>query len=284
MAERKRIFLLVFVGILLCSASHSFAQLPKWKAIEAKGDTLYKNKDFKGAIKYYTKAIDLNKLQDKQIYNTIYKRAVSYFSTEQFSFALKDLDIFIPQFPAIHQAKLLKAFIYREMGDEDNQLVNLELAMENQQPDPELLKWRGMIYLQKEEYQKTKSDMLVARQLQDDSETETYLGLAYYNLDQKDSSFISFNRSIELDATYLPAYLYAGSILLEDSDFPLALTYLDLALRIDSKNKEVIFYKGIALVELKRMDEGCSCLNKAFYAGMDEASGYLTEFCYDVEN
>ncbi|CAN5463186.1 hypothetical protein BH09BAC3_BH09BAC3_15880 [soil metagenome] len=284
MAGCKRYFLLIFVGIIFCSAIDTFAQVPKWKELEAKGDTLYKEKDFKGAIRFYTKAIDLNKFQDKQLYSTLYKRSVSYFNTSEFTLALKDLDIFIPEYPRVSQAKLLKAFIYREMGDDEMQLSNLESAMENQQPDPELLKWRGMLYLQKDDYQKTKSDMLLARQLEDDSEIETYLGLSYYNLEQRDSAFMSFNKSIELDATYLPAYLYAGSISLEDGNNSLALQYMNLALRVDTKNKEALFYKGVALIELKRTDEGCSCLNRAFYMGMDDASGYLTEYCYEVEN
>ena len=102
--------------------------------------------------------------------------------------------------------------------------------------------------------------------------------------DELDSAFISFNKSIELDATYLPAYLYAGSVALEEGDNLLGLKYLNLALRLDPKNKEALFYKGAALIELKRVDEGCGCLNRAFYAGMDEAGDYLKEYCYEVED
>ena len=38
--------------------------------------------------------------------------------------------------------------------------------------------------------------------------------------------------------------------------------------------------KGVALVELEKLDEGCRCLNKSFYSGYDEADGYLKEYCY----
>jgi len=232
----------------------AFSQDPKWKEWEVKADTLYKQEDFKEAVKMYTKAIEASKLKDKDAYKAVYKRAVSYYTMGQFDAALKDLDLFIPQYPNVSQAKLLRAFIYRELGDDDKQLENLEEAMASQPPNPDLMKWRGLLYLQKSEYAKAKSDLMLARLLQDDPEVETYLGLVYYNLQQKDSAYLSFNKSIELDAMYTPAYLYAGSVSLEDTNYKLALQYLNLALRLEPKNKEATFYKGVALIELERTD------------------------------
>ena len=123
-----------------------------------------------------------------------------------------------------------------------------------------------------------------AREIEDEAYVETFLGLCYYNQQKLDSAFICFNKSIELDPMYIPAYLYAGSIALENDDSNTGLKYINLALRLDSKNKEALFYKWAALIELKKIDEGCSCLNRAFYAGMDEAGDYLKEYCFDVED
>ena len=283
MSHRKLNLILVF-NILFSISLTSLAQTPKWKTWEVKGDTLYEHQDFKGAITSYTKAIDLSKMKDKDVYRTIYKRAVSYYSVKEYDKAIKDIDVFIAEYPNVSQARLLKAFVYRETNDDDKQLSSLEEAMMLEPPGPDLLKWRGMLYLQKNDYAKAKKDVLLAKQYQDDPEIETYLGLSYYNLEQKDSAFIAFNNSIELDATYLPAYLYAGSVSLEDENFDRALQYLNLALRLDPKNKEALFYKGVALIELKKNEEGCRCLNRAFYAGMDDAGDYLKEYCYKVED
>lgn len=283
-ALRKRTLTVFCIGILSFAFTTSFSQVPKWKTYLAEGDTLYKHEDFKGAIKMFTKSISASKLKDKEAYGAFYKRAVCYYSIGEFENALGDLDVFIPMFPEAPRPKLLKAFIYREMGDEDKQLSNLEEAIELQMASPQLLKWRGTLYLQKNEFNKSKADFLRAREFEDDGEIETYLGLVYYNLQLPDSAFISFNKSIELDAMYSPAYLYAGSVALEREDYPLGLKYLNLALRLDPKNKDAQFYKGVALIELKKIDEGCSCLNRAFYAGMDEAADYLKEYCYEVED
>ena len=282
-----RTFRLAFLLILISETA--LAQAPRWKAVEAEADTLYNHQDFAGALKLYSKAIDANKLkdgqyEDKDVYNCLYKRAVCYYSTQEYTKALKDLELFSPVYPKAPQPRLLKAFIYRELNDIDKQLVNLQEAMELIPPNADYLKWRGLLYLQKNDYVHAIKDVKAARDFQDDPEVQTYLGLCYYNLDKKDSAYMSFNKAIEMDATYIAPYLYAGSVSLQDGAYDRSLEYLNLALRLDPKNKEALFYKGAALVELKKFDEGCSCLNRAFYAGFDDAVDYLKEYCYEVEN
>jgi len=270
----------ILLTILVLATLPLFSQVPKWKELEALGDTLYHREDFEGALGYYDKAIKESKLKEREAYGALYKRAVCYYSTGAYDNALKDIDTFLAELPQVPQPKLLRAFIYRELNDSDKQLAALEEVIRSQAPDPGLLKWRGMLYLQKDKFKEAKRDIVAARNLEDDAETETYLGLCYYNLEQKDSAFVCFNKSIELDATYTPAYLYAGSISLEDDNYDRCLEYISLALRLDPKNKEALFYKGIALIEKKRIDEGCTCLNRAFYAGFDDAGDYLKQYCF----
>jgi hypothetical protein len=69
---------------------------------------------------------------------------------------------------------------------------------------------------------------------------------------------------------------------LQEEKFDLALKYLELALRLEPGNRAALFYKGVSLVELKRTDEGCRCLQRAFNAGEDDAADYLKEYCFDV--
>jgi tetratricopeptide (TPR) repeat protein len=259
----------LFHFLVIAAPLTAFSQSPKEKSLEAEADTLYSHEQFEDAAKLYTKIIDAGKRKDgifenKEIYNTLYKRAVCYYSTREFDKALKDLELFQPAFPRATQPKLLMAFIYRETGDTDKQLSNLNQVIDLQPANPDFLKWRGLLYIQKAQYEKALKDILGAKQFQDDPEIETYLGLCYYNTGKKDSAYLSFNKAIELDATFIASYLYAG--------------------RLDGKSKEALFYKGIALVELKRVDEGCRCLNRAFYAGFDDAGDYLAEYCYEVEN
>lgn len=272
--------LLIFLFVIVCLSA--YAQDAKWKQWETEADTLMNRQDFDGAIKLYSKAIKASKLKDKSAYPLAYKRAVCYYSTGQFDAALHDIETFMVEYPTAFQAYVLKAFIYREKGDSENQLVALNEALNLQPGDPGLIKWRSVLYLEKGEYLKVKEDLQYVKSIQDDPEIEMYLGFAYYNLQEVDSSFSALNKAIELEPTFIAPYLYGGSFSLQENKNELALKYLEMALRLDPENLDAQFYKGIALLELDRTDEGCRLLAKAFYAGQDDAGDYLKEKCYTL--
>ncbi len=277
------------IFVFLSMAAAAIAQSKKHAAWTVEGDTLYSRGDYAGAAKWYTKVLDANpptngKYSDRSHYGILYRRAVCYYSTQQFEKALTDLEVFEPQFPNSPQPKLLKAFIYRELGDADKQLENLSAAMELQPANPDFLKWRGFLLMQKERYDEARADLLDARELADDAEVEAYLGLYYQHRGETGSAYACFNRAIELNPTFLGAYLFAGSSAIMAEDYAVGLEYLNLALRIDARNPDVLFYKGVALVELKQLDEGCRCLNRAFYNGADNAGDYLAQYCFGSGN
>ena len=259
------------------------AQDNKWQALEVEADTLLQRQDFKGAVKIYSKIIKGSKLNQTG-FGALYKRAVCFYSLGEFENALKDLEVFMPAYPGSSQAHLLRAFVYRELGDNERTLIDLEEAVNLRPGDIELLRWRASLYLDKGDYLLAKLDILEIRRNQTDPELETYLGLAYYNLGHPDSALMVLNKAIELDATYLPAYFYAASFCLQEEEYDLALKYIGIPLRLDPKNTTALFYKGVALIEQKKLDEGCRCLNKAFYLGYDDAADYLKEYCYEVED
>ena len=237
---------------------------------------------FEEAAKLYSKVITTRGLKERDDYRTLYKRAFSYYYTGEFDKALKDLDVFLPEFPRVAQAYVLRAFICRELDNAGGQLESIQKAIELQRDNLELVRWRGSLFLQKSEYQLAKADFLVVRSQSDDPELETNLALAYYSLSNIDSALIAINKSIELDATYEPAYLYGGSFCLETEKYAKSLEYLNLALLVNPENANAMFYKGMVLVELKKETEGCRLLAKAFNAGQDDAAGYLKERCYDI--
>lgn len=278
----KTVLLILLASLIGFS---SLAQTtPKWKAWEVEADTLLNRKDYSGAIKLYTKVIDASKLKEREDYAAVYKRGLAYYSSENFSKAIDDMNIFVPQFPESFQAHVLRALSYRELGDTENQLKDVEEAFRLSRGDAQIMRWRASLYLEQEKYQQAIDDFLIVKLVQDDAEIEMNLGFAYYNVGKADSAFKSINRSIEMEPTYLPPFLYGGSFALQESNYELALKYLNVALRIDPDNYTAWFYKGVALIELKKEEQGCSCLQKAFYGGQDDAGDYLKQYCFGVED
>jgi tetratricopeptide (TPR) repeat protein len=276
-----RILVIVFAALLVSPAFSQSAKLQKW---EAAADTAMAQQDYQKAIKLYTKVVKKSGLKERADYGALYKRAVCYYSANDFQHALEDLNQVVPKFPQLPQARMLRALTYKELGEDEKKLADLNEALLGDPANPDMLKWRASVYLEDEEYDLARKDLETAKVFNDDPETEMYLGVAQYNTGAVDSALQSLDKAIELDATYMPAYLYAGSFCLEQDRYEQALKYLDFAGRLEPKNTTVYFYKGIALVELDRTDEGCVFLRKAFYSGLDDASDYLKEYCFGVEN
>src|ERR1041385_575139 len=270
-----RKFLFIVLATFLFNAT--FAQNEKLKKMEIEGDSAMNKGDFAKAIKIYSKVVKTSKLKERADYLALYKRAVCYYSSKDFTHALEDLNQVIPKIPGLPQARMLRALVYGGLGQDDKKKADLAEALNAEPANPTLLKWRASVYMEDEDYANARKDLEVARLFADDAETEMYLGVAQYNMGSIDSAFQILDKAIELDATYLPAYMYAGSFSLDQDKYEQAVNYLDFAGRFDPKNKTIHFYKGIALVELEKIDEGCRLLRKAFYGGEDEAAGYLKE-------
>ncbi|HMJ68914.1 MAG TPA: tetratricopeptide repeat protein [Cyclobacteriaceae bacterium] len=276
-----RILFIVLAVFLVSPAIAQSSKLAKW---EVEADTAMSLQDYPKAIKIYTRILKASKLKQRGDYGVLYKRAVCYYSSGDYKQALVDLNDVVPQFPQMPQAKMLRALTHKELGNDEKKLEDLKQALLGDPANPTMLKWRASVYLEEEEYELAKTDLQTAKLFTDDAETEMYLGVAQYNSGAVDSAFQSLDKSIELDAAYMPAYLYAGSFCLEQDRYEQAIQYLTFAGQLEPKNTTVFFYKGIALVELDKTEEGCRYLRKAFYGGLDDASAYMKESCFGVEN
>lgn len=265
----------------LTPATGQRADIPKMQQWETEGDTLMGQQNYVAAVKSFTKIIDASGLTDKLGYSALYKRSVCYYYIGgKEDLALNDINLFIEKLPYVPQSHILRALIYRVQDNADGQLEDLNVALDFQPENAGLLKWRAGLLIDKERFQEAKRDAETAIQFQDDPEVETYLAFAHFNLNNPDSALMAINKAIDLDYSYSPAYLYAGSFCLQSEEYNLALTYLNLGLRAEPDNLTLLFYKGVALIELKKTDEGCSILNKAFYNGYDDAGVYIKQYCY----
>jgi tetratricopeptide (TPR) repeat protein len=255
----------------------------KWRVIEVEADTLLNRQDFEGALKLYDKVVSQSRLTSKEAKGVLYKRAICYYSLGDFQKALRDINIFIPEYESFPQARLLRAFIHRELGNTEAQLEDIETLLTFNPMNADFLKWKTGIYLDTEKFEEAKKELISLQQFINDEEIETQLGFAYYSLEKPDSAFIHFDKALSINGGYLPAYLYISSLCLDQQAYELALTYIDLALRLDPANANLFFYKGISMIELKNTEEGCRLLSKAFYAGLDQAGDYLKQHCYGAD-
>lgn len=260
-------------------ASMAFAQGEKRMLQEAEGDTLLSRQEYEEAFRVFDRLVKAGFKQPSD-YRALYKRAFCEYTLSKPDDALRDLESYIQNVPDQPAGHILRSFVYKSIGDLDHQLDDLHAAIRIAGPRVDLLKWRAEAYIEAKNYAGAKNDLILARGQADDEELELSLGIAYFNLDDVDSAFICLNDAIVMNPTELPPYIYAATFCLEKDNAELAIKYLDVALRIDPHQMDALFYKGAALVESGKIDEGCKCLTTAFQNGVDEAGDYLVQFCY----
>lgn len=278
-----RVLIVIFIS--LNSAIGLFAQMSsaKWRVTEVEGDSLLSREDYPHALVKYNQAMDVSKLKDTESKRLLYKRAICYYSLQDFQKALDDLNAFIPYYPSFPRAKFLRVLVNGELGNTQAQFDDIHELELLEPGSPDILSLKVNIYLEAEQYDSAKVELLRLQRINDDEETETQLGFVYYNLEDADSAFVHFDRAITLNENYAPAYVYMSSLCLEQEAYAMTLMYVDRGLLLDPQSKQLLFYKGIALAESEKLEAGCSILAKLFYEGFDQAGDYLKQHCYGID-
>jgi tetratricopeptide (TPR) repeat protein len=258
----------------------TFAQPGKTReALVIEADTLIGREDYAGALKIFSRILGKSRDRTTEDYPLIYKRAYCYYALNEFDSALTDINSYIKMVPD-EQARLLRAYINQELEDYDAQLEDLNAFIVANPGNPELLRWRASVYIESERYRDARNDLAQLMAFSPGPELHAYFGLTYYYLDDPDSAMMIFDEVIESNPDYIQSYIYASSISLEQEASDLALQYIEQGLNVETGNLTLLFYKGIALVEKEKIEEGCRCLTKAFEGGLDDATDYLKNYCY----
>ena len=271
--------------IVMMMVSFSFLWAQNRERIQAwsvEADTLMNHREYEKALDLYSKIIKESKLKSEDDFMALYNRGLAYFSLGRYDEALQDVNQYIEKYPEQH-ARLLRLYIYQELGDHENQLKELNALVAQGPGNPELLQWRISVLMEAGKYTEARKDIRQLLTVNASPELQSYLGLTYYYEDKADSALIIFDQVIKTDPSSTQTYLYAASLCIEKEAYDLALNYANKGLQQEPSNTTLLLYKGIALVENKKLQEGCRCLTKAFNAGSDEAGDYLKEYCYSTE-
>lgn len=269
---------IIYSGLIIFLVMSSFISSAQ-QNLEGEADTLMAQEKYAPALALYTKVIENSKLNSEKSYQVYYKRAVCYYSLQQFDNALQDINTLIKKYPQ-PQAKLLRAYINQELENFDAQLEDLNELIALNPDNSEMMQWRASVLMENGNYQEAQKDIGALLEYQSSPELKSYLGLTYYYQSNPDSALIVFDEIIKEDPTFPQSYLYAASLCLDEEAYELALDYTTKGLKVEPQNKTFLFYQGIALVETDREKEGCRCLTKAFDAGLDDVGDYLKEYCY----
>lgn len=273
-------FIILYLLFTFATSLTLYAQSDKIDSWKAEADSLMQQEKFEEALKLYDRVISNARQEDPRGAEARYKRVICLYSLGDLNEALKEIDRFVEQTPDFPQARLLRAYIYRELDNTQGQLRDINHLLALNPLNVDLIKWQSYLLIQKEEYDSARAQLQYAGLIQNDPEIELYLGMTYYYAEDADSALMHFDKAIEMKPDFFSALIYSASICLDQQAYALALRYLDKAALLDPANLSVLFYKGIALTELGQLDEGCRYLSRAFYEGEEDAAGFLEQNCF----
>jgi tetratricopeptide (TPR) repeat protein len=255
--------------------------LYKWTKTEAKADTLLNNRQVTKALKAYNKVVKKQKQTGFTGQSIVrFKRALCYYYLDDFNNALADLNTFIVQNPDYPRARLLRAYVYREMNRTEEQLTDLEEVLRYDAYNTDLQKWRAGVLLELGKAEEALHALRTLKEFYTDEEVELYMGLALYFLKDYNQALEHFNEAIFIHGGYLPAYRYAATMCIEQQQYIQALAYLPWALMLEPDDAELMAQLGIALVETGQTAKGCAWLGQALNSGFADAAAYLEEHCH----
>lgn len=253
-------------------------EISQW---EAQADTLYSHDEFEKAAAAYSKILE-KVTEGEQHFKSLYKRAICYFQDKKPELAIADLSQFLEKLPHHRQAHIVRALVYRDLGKLPEQLEDIEQAL-LQESDPSLQKWKATILLELGRTEEAKQDLLAVLKLAPDLEANQQLAIVWFRENNLDRALIQLAEAIKINPNEVQNYIYGAGFCMSKAEYRKSLPYIDVALALAPDNATMLFYKGVALVELDKKSEGCPFLKQALDEGNEEAVGYLKEYCYTME-
>lgn len=152
-------------------------------------------------------------------------------------------------------------------------------------PATELEKWRGMTLFEIGNY--SEAAELLEKYLQavpDDPQAQKYFGFTKFQMKQYDQAISALNRSLKYNPNDAELYLYRARYFLILDKPGAALEQLQLGLKLDSMNTDILYELGLFYYTRSKFQESKRYLHKTIQLAPDYWSAYrLLGFIYEGE-
>ncbi len=143
-------------------------------------------------------------------------------------------------------ARVSLATILRERQDYDGALEQAREVLIREPSSARALAEVGRVYRAREQYDVAELVIRKALDLGDTAELRCDLGLVQLGRGDTQAAFEEFDRAVALDASYAPAHMNQGSVLLHAGDYAGAALHYQAVLDADSDNLDARVALGIA--------------------------------------
>lgn len=168
-----------------------------------RGDRAYNNENYKEAIDFYSKAIDLRK-NFASDYNN---RGCAYHANKEYILAVEDFDKAIELDANFSNAYNNRGLAYLDIKDYNKALEDFNKAIELDSNGSEFFNNRGCLFYELDKYDQAIEDFDKSINMTPSASSYRYRGNAYYNKKEYERAISDLSKAIQLDYKYKDAYL-----------------------------------------------------------------------------
>jgi tetratricopeptide (TPR) repeat protein len=212
-----------------------------WQQMDL-GDIKAKSKDFKNAIKYYSKAIEL----DSTLADAYFERGNSKTDLEKYKEAISDYTICIRLEPKNADAYLARAYCKNLLKDYNGAILDYTKCIEIEPNNTNAYYTRGLLKTILNDYA---------------------------------GSIPDFTSAIELTPTVFEAYNERGVSKDELNDLEGAIQDFTKAIEFDPNNSEPYYNRGYSKYNLGDKEGACADWSKALDLGESTVKKIISEYC-----
>jgi len=235
-------YFVVICCFLFVYINYANAQSKEVQDHIAKGKKLKDNKDYKGAIEEFNKALKLE--NDNGM--TFWERAVCYENLEDYKNALSDIDIAIGYLKAnkdwLYKLYFDKGFYEYKMLDYKDANADFTNSLDINPKYGKVYYYRALSYKENRDYQLAINDCKKAIELFADSKESlpsiyNLKGISEDFLDDYKSAIEDYNQALEINPKFARVYINRGDVYKEDGNNKAALADYNSAMPFYDKDK-----------------------------------------------
>jgi tetratricopeptide (TPR) repeat protein len=178
-----------------------------------------------------------------------------------------------------------RSVIYYHLGDYQQGVKFVELAIKIQ-PDLEYAyNNRGMFYVMSGEYQKALQDFNRALEI-DPNLAQAYInkGVAYQLTEVKDRAIADYNKAIELEPDLAEAYSNRGFVYVELGEPEKGFIDLNKAIEIEPNNSKLYWNRAVAYQKIGNKQKASSDFDRAIKINRQDFTAYILAGNFYLEN
>ena len=229
-------------------------------AKSAKGCILFRMGRYKEAIKAYSDAIKIASKKEGKEAAICVQPPMS-----------------IVKKSSLGKAHIGKGNVHTEMGEFNESIIEYDKAIEIDDKNIIALNNRGVVLGQQGKYDEASEAYDTATRLKPDyAEAWNNKGNALYNQGKYGEALEAYNVALKItDHQHISALNNMGVVLAELGVSPdEALAAYSQAIKVNSKDAEALYNKGLILIDLEKYDEAIKCFNQAIRANPRFAEAY----------